>query len=101
MCGRKHECQGRNGELYFDDIFLVGAAIDPDTLKLQREIAPYDASRVEKEKQEAELFRINFRDMKVASGLIQVLASGVGFAFLKLFTEFPTKLLTINDYRIC
>ena len=29
-----------------DDVFLAGAAIDPDTLELQREIAPYDAGRV-------------------------------------------------------
>lgn len=35
-----------NIELYQDDVFLAGAAIDPDTLELQREIAPYDAERV-------------------------------------------------------
>ena len=40
-------------ELYSDDIFLAGAAIDPDTLELQREIAPYDAGRIEKEKQKS------------------------------------------------
>lgn len=32
-----------------NDVFLAGAAIDPDTLELQREIAPYDADRVARE----------------------------------------------------
>ena len=78
-------------ELYSDDTFLAGAAIDPDTLELQREIAPYDAGRIEKEKQEAALSKINSSDMEVANGLIQVLVSGDGSAFLKLLPELPTE----------
>lgn len=39
-----------NIELYEDDVFLAGAAIDPDTLELQREIAPYDEERVAQDK---------------------------------------------------
>ena len=78
-------------ELYSDDIFLAGAAIDPDTLELQREIAPYDAGRIEKEKQEAALSKINSSDMEVANGLIQILISGDGSAFLKLLPELPTE----------
>lgn len=39
-----------NIELYEDDVFLAGAAIDPDTLELQREIAPYDEERVVQDK---------------------------------------------------
>ena len=35
-----------------DGTFLAGAAIDPDTLELQREIAPYDADRVAQDKAE-------------------------------------------------
>lgn len=33
-----------------DDIFLAGAAIDPDTLELQREIAPYNLERIEQDR---------------------------------------------------
>lgn len=40
-------------EMYDEDGgFLAGAAIDPDTLELQREIAPYDADRVAQDKAE-------------------------------------------------
>ena len=35
-----------------DEIFLAGAAIDPDTLELQREIAPYNAERVAQDRAE-------------------------------------------------
>lgn len=35
-----------------DGIFLAGAAIDPDTLELQREIAPYNVERVAQDRTE-------------------------------------------------
>lgn len=53
--------------------------------------APYDAGRIEKEKQEAALSKINSSDMEVANGLIQILISGDGSAFLKLLPELPTE----------
>lgn len=51
--GNEDELWVVNIEMYDEDgIFLAGAAINPDTLELQREIAPYSEERVAEELEE-------------------------------------------------